>query len=220
MSTNPLTANQRSVLVIGGGPAAWRFAKAFLEKDAGASHLTVLNAEKHLPYDRVALEKIFQDTQCDLTLGNPELWENPHVTLISGVSATSIDRKNRTVSATDGKTYSYDELVLATGSSAVKIPIPGSDSAHVFRTIDDVQNVVAEVTRLTDKLGRRPRAIVVGGGLLGLEAAEGLRDVGADPTILDVAPWLLSIEVDQGGGFAVNAAILEAGIEVETGAFI
>lgn len=220
MSHTPATSSQRSVLVIGGGPAAWRFAKAFLDKDSGASHLTVLNAEKHLPYDRVALEKIFHDTARDLTLGDPELWNNPHVTLVNGVSATAIDRKNRTVSATDSQTYPYDELILATGSSAVKIPIPGSDSAHVFRTIDDVQTVVAEVARLTEKLGRRPRAIVVGGGLLGLEAAEGLRDVGADPTILDVAPWLLSIEVDQGGGFAVNAAIREAGIAVETGAFI
>lgn len=220
MSTNPLATNQRSVLVIGGGPAAWRFAKAFIEKDAGASHLTVLNDEPYLPYDRVALEQIFIDPNRDLTLGNSDLWTSPHVTLVNGVSATAIDRKNRTVRATDGRSYPYDELVLATGSSAVKIPIPGSESAHVFRTIDGVKNVVSEMERLSEKLGRAPKAIVVGGGLLGLEAAEGLKHLGGEPTILDVAPWLLSIEVDQGGGFAVNAAIREAGIEIETGAFI
>lgn len=220
MSTNPLATNQRSVLVIGGGPAAWRFAKAFIEKDAGASHLTVLNDEPYLPYDRVALEQIFIDPNRDLTLGNSDLWTSPHITLVNGVSATAIDRKNRTVRATDGRSYPYDELVLATGSSAVKIPIPGSESAHVFRTIDGVKNVVSEMERLSEKLGRAPKAIVVGGGLLGLEAAEGLKHLGGEPTILDVAPWLLSIEVDQGGGFAVNAAIREAGIEIETGAFI
>ena len=220
MSTNPLATNQRSVLVIGGGPAAWRFAKAFIEKDAGASHLTVLNDEPYLPYDRVALEQIFIDPNRDLTLGDSDLWTSPHVTLVNGVSATAIDRKNRTVRATDGRSYPYDELVLATGSSAVKIPIPGSESAHVFRTIDGVKNIVSEMERLSEKLGRAPKAIVVGGGLLGLEAAEGLKHLGGEPTILDVAPWLLSIEVDQGGGFAVNAAIREAGIEIETGAFI
>lgn len=220
MSTNPLATNQRSVLVIGGGPAAWRFAKAFIEKDADASHLTVLNDEPYLPYDRVALEQIFIDPNRDLTLGDSDLWTSPHITLVNGVSATAIDRKNRTVRATDGRSYPYDELVLATGSSAVKIPIPGSESAHVFRTIDGVKNVVSEMERLSEKLGRAPKAIVVGGGLLGLEAAEGLKHLGGEPTILDVAPWLLSIEVDQGGGFAVNAAIREAGIEIETGAFI
>ncbi|SLE53645.1 Probable nitrite reductase [Mycobacteroides abscessus subsp. bolletii] len=220
MSTNPLATNQRSVLVIGGGPAAWRFAKAFIEKDAGASHLTVLNDEPYLPYDRVALEQIFIDPNRDLTLGDSDLWTSPHITLVNGVSATAIDRKNRTIRATDGRSYPYDELVLATGSSAVKIPIPGSESAHVFRTIDGVKNIVSEMERLSEKLGRAPKAIVVGGGLLGLEAAEGLKHLGGEPTILDVAPWLLSIEVDQGGGFAVNAAIREAGIEIETGSFI
>lgn len=217
------TQNQkyaRNIVVIGGGPAAWRFAKAFIEKDSGVSHLTVLNNEPYLPYDRVALEQIFIDPHRDLTLGDSNLWTSPHVTLVNGVSATAIDRKNRSVRATDGRSYSYDELVLATGSSAVKIPIPGSESAHVFRTIDGVKNVVSEMDRLSQKLGRTPKAIVVGGGLLGLEAAEGLKHLGGEPTILDVAPWLLSIEVDQGGGFAVNAAIREAGIEIETGAFI
>lgn len=210
----------RSIVVIGGGPAAWRFVRAFQAKDGGASSITVLNDEPYIPYDRVALEKIFNEPDRDLTLGERELWDSPNITLLNEVRGTAIDRTNRTVTASNGETYPYDELVLATGSSAVKIPIPGSESAHVFRTIDDVKTVVAEMGRLQQKLGRAPKAIVVGGGLLGLEAAEGLRDLGGEPTILDVAPWLLSIEVDQGGGFAVNAAIRAAGIEIETGAFI
>ena len=80
--------------------------------------------------------------------------------------------------------------------------------------------MVAEVKRLQSTLGRAPRGVVVGGGLLGLEAAEGLKDLGAEPTILDVAPWLLSVEVDQGGGYAVNAQIKATGIEIETGVYI
>lgn len=210
----------RNIVVIGGGPAAWRFVRAFQQKDAGASHITVLNDEPYLPYDRVALEQIFNDPNRDLTLGEADLWQAENITLLNEVRGTKIDRAARTVSASNGETYPYDELILATGSSAVKIPIPGSESAHVFRTIDGVKNVVSEMERLSQKLGRAPKAIVVGGGLLGLEAAEGLKHLGGEPTILDVAPWLLSIEVDQGGGFAVNAAIREAGIEIETGAFI
>ena len=83
-----------------------------------------------------------------------------------------------------------------------------------------VKNMVSEVKRLQSTLGRAPRGVVVGGGLLGLEAAEGLKDLGAEPTILDVAPWLLSVEVDQGGGYAVNAQIKATGIEIETGVYI
>ncbi|MDO4917416.1 MAG: nitrite reductase large subunit NirB [Rothia sp. (in: high G+C Gram-positive bacteria)] len=211
--------NGRNILVVGGGPAAWRFARAFL-KESTSDQLTVLSAEDHVPYDRVALEQLFKDPAKDLTLANAEIWDDSRVNLVRGVSATAIQRKNQTVLADNGTEYPYDELVLATGSRAVKIPIPGSEVAHVFRTIEDVQNMVSEVARLKEKLGRAPRAIVVGGGLLGLEAAEGLRDLGAEATILDVASWLLSIEVDQGGGHLVNSLIKETGITVETGAFI
>lgn len=210
----------RNILVIGGGPAAWRFVRAYLKESQNEDRVTVLSTEAHVPYDRVALEQLFKDPEKDLTLANPEIWEDSRVNLQLGVSATAIDRKNHMVSADNGESYPYDELVLATGSRAVKIPIPGSDSAHVFRTIEDVQTMVSEVARLKEKLGRAPRAIVVGGGLLGLEAAEGLRDLGAEPTILDVASWLLSIEVDQGGGHLVNSLIREAGINIQTGAFI
>ncbi|MEX3609820.1 nitrite reductase large subunit NirB [Rothia sp. LK2588] len=216
---NKNSHSARNILVIGGGPAAWRFVRSFLAENT-TDTVTVISEETHTPYDRVGLEKLFKEPTKDLTLGDPELWNAPTVNLISGVRATKLNPDDRTVVADNGETYSYDELVLATGSRAVKIPISGSEAAHVFRTIDDVQTMVSEVARLKEKLGRAPKAIVVGGGLLGLEAAEGLRDLGASPTILDVAPWLLSIEVDEGGGHLVNSLIREAGIEIETGAFI
>ena len=221
MSASPTA---RNILVLGAGPAAWRFVRAYADAAPGTIHendrITVINNEKHIPYDRVAIEKIFVDPDKDLTLGDPELWNNPNINLVSGVNATAVDRKARTVTADNGETYPYDELIFATGSRAVRIPIPNSQVAHVFRTIDDVQRMVSEVARLKEQLGRAPRAIVVGGGLLGLEAAEGMKELGAEPTILDVAPWLLSVEVDQGGGYAVNAQIEATGIAIKTGAFI
>ncbi|QRZ62408.1 nitrite reductase large subunit NirB [Rothia sp. ZJ932] len=210
----------RKILVVGGGPAAWRFVRTINEQGLGQDTVTVLMDEPYVPYDRVALEQIFNDVDKNLTLGDTELWNTPGIELKLNTRASTLDREARTVTTTTGEIFEYDELIMATGSRAVKIPIPGSEAAHVFRTIDDVRTVVSEVARLTEKLGRAPKGIVVGGGLLGLEAAEGLKHLGAEPTILDVAPWLLSLEMDQGGGHAVNAQIEATGIGVETGAFI
>ncbi|MDO4918438.1 nitrite reductase large subunit NirB [Kocuria sp.] len=210
----------RSILVLGGGPAAFRLVRALLQRPAFEDRVTVLMDETHAPYDRVALEQLFADPQRDLTLGDGSLWEDPRVRLLTGTRAVHLDRQSRTVTDDRGEEHPYDELVLATGSRAAVIPIPGSDHTHVFRGVDDVRTMVAEVERLTTQLGRAPRAVVVGGGLLGLEAAQGLQHVGAEPTILDVAPWLLSVELDEAGGHAVNEAIRGTGIGVECGAFI
>ena len=224
MSQNGPGNTARNILVVGAGPAAWRFVRAYHEgaQDAGRASetITVLNDEPYIPYDRVAIEQLFKDTDKDLTLGDPALWDESTIKLVNNTRGESLNRDSRVVKGSDGVDYPYDVLVFATGSSAVRIPIPNADCAHVFRTADDVKNMVSEVERLQTKLGRAPRGIVVGGGLLGLEAAEGLKDLGAEPTILDVAPWLLSVEVDQGGGYAVNAQIKATGIDIETGAFI
>ena len=215
MSQHTTATSGRNILVVGAGPAAWRFVRAYHEgaQDAGRASdtITVLNDEPYIPYDRVAIEQLFKDTNKDLTLGDPALWDESTINLVSNTRGESLNRESRIVKGSDGVDYPYDVLVFATGSSAVRIPIPNADSAHVFRTADDVKNMVSEVERLQTKLGRAPRGIVVGGGLLGLEAAEGLKDLGAEPTILDVAPWLLSVEVDQGGGYAVNAQIKQPG---------
>ena len=176
--------------------------------------------EPYDPYDRVALEQLFAEPDKDLTLRDGGLWRNPAIELLTNTRAARVDRDRRVVTDQGGTEHPYDELVFATGSRAAVIPIPGSQHAHVFRTVDDVRTMVSEAARLQERLGRRPRAVVVGGGLLGLEAAEGLKRVGADPVILDVASWLLSVELDQAGGYAVNEAIRATGIEVECGAFI
>ncbi|RKQ36533.1 nitrite reductase large subunit NirB [Kocuria tytonis] len=209
-----------TILILGGGPAAFRLVRALTERGPAGQRITVLMDEPHAPYDRVALEQLFEDPDRDLTLGDGTLWEHPDVTLRTGTRAVRLDREHRTVTDQHGETHPYDELVFATGSRAAVIPIPGSDHTHVFRGVDDVRAMVREVAELTERLGRRPRAVVVGGGLLGLEAAQGLQHVGADPTILDVASWLLSVELDRAGGHTVNDLIRGTGIGVECGAFI
>lgn len=160
----------RNILVVGAGPAAWRFVRAYHEgaEAAGraADTITVLNDEPYTPYDRVAIEQLFKDPEKDLTLGDPELWNAENINLVNNCHAEKLDRNRRVVTDTEGNEYPYDVLIFATGSRAVRIPILNSDAAHVFRTVDDVKNMVSEVNRLQSALGRAPRGIVVGGGLL------------------------------------------------------
>ncbi|MDN5700778.1 MAG: nitrite reductase large subunit NirB [Kocuria sp.] len=214
------SGNDRRIVVVGGGPAAHRFVTSLVSRGLGEDTVTVLSEEKYVPYDRVGLEKLFGDTSTDLTLAQGEIWEHPGVELHVGEHAADIDVSEQTVISAGGDRYPYDELILATGSNAASLNIPGGQKTHKFRTVDDVKGIVADIDRLQDRLGRAPRGVVVGGGLLGLEAAAGLKELGAEATILDVAEWLLSTEMDQGGGQAVNSLIGQVGIDVHCSTFI
>ena len=142
------TSTGRRILVIGGGPAAHRFVQSMLKRGIGQDTITVLSEEQWTPYDRVALEKLFVDAERDLTLGDPQMWQTPGIELRSGQRAAELDVKARTVLTRSGETFAYDELVLATGSNAATLNIPGAHRVHVFRTIDDVRGIVAEVEQL------------------------------------------------------------------------
>ena len=118
-----------------------------------------------------------------------------------------------------GTTIEYDELVLATGSFPFVPPVPGKDAAGCFvhRTVDDIAMLLAEVARLKGS-GGVPRAVVIGGGLLGLEAAGGLVKMGAQVGVVDAAPWLMGTQLDQGGGQALGRIIAAQGIPLYLGA--
>ncbi|MBF0720895.1 nitrite reductase large subunit NirB [Sanguibacter inulinus] len=209
------TPPARHVVVVGGGPAAHRFVEAMASRDTSDLRVTVIAEEVHQPYDRVALSKAFVG-DVDLTLGGGELWEHPAVTLRTGERAVAVDAAARTVQTTSG-TVTYDELVLATGSDAARLTFPNGDRTHVYRTVDDVWGLAAEVTRLAGELGRAPRAVVVGGGLLGLEAAGGLQELGAEAAVVNGAGWLMNAQLDEGGGQALGRLIASTGIEVHCG---
>ncbi|MDD9207252.1 nitrite reductase large subunit NirB, partial [Georgenia sp. 10Sc9-8] len=115
---------------------------------------------------------------------------------------------------TPAREVPYDDLVLATGSDAARLTIPGAERTHVYRTLEDVAVLAAEVSRLRAELGRAPRAVVVGGGLLGLEAAGGLQDLGAEAAVVNVADRLLNAQVDAGGGQALGRLIAGTGLGV------
>ncbi|WP_249336044.1 nitrite reductase large subunit NirB [Sinomonas gamaensis] len=180
--------------------------------------ITVLTEEAHLPYDRVALSKALL-SDVDLTLGEPSMWGTRNVALRTGAKAVRLDTEARVVHAEDGSTHEYDELVLATGSNAARLPIPGAAKSYVYRTLEDVWFLRAEIGRLAETLDRKPRVAVIGGGLLGIEAAAGAQSLGAESVIIDGSPWMMNRQLDEGAGQALGRLIASKGFTVHGGVF-
>ncbi|NTW38769.1 MAG: FAD-dependent oxidoreductase, partial [Cellulomonadaceae bacterium] len=213
-----MVGSTRHVVVVGGGMIAQRFVEALRDRDAaGTWRVTVLAEEPRAPYDRVALTSFFNGVAPeDLSLGSPELWHDPLVTLVRGAAVTHVDRANRVVTAGDGRAWGYDELVLATGSSAAMPPIEGNDlpGVFVYRTLDDVAALRGWVHEQAEQWKRPVRGAVIGGGLLGLEAAGALQSLGAQPTVVQFGTHLMSAQVDLGGGEALRRLINGLGVAV------
>ncbi|MFC7623063.1 nitrite reductase large subunit NirB [Microlunatus sp. GCM10028923] len=200
----------RRVVVVGGGPAAQRCVERLVSGDpAGELSIMLLTEEPWAPYDRVALSRRLTG-DVDLSLGDPELWQHPNVTLRTGEQVTEIDRERRFVRTTTAD-HAYHELILATGSYPLVPPITGADDCHVYRTLEDVDRLRGELLELPATLGRKPRVLVVGGGLLGLEAAGGVADLGAEAIVVNAAGWLMNTQLDQGGGEALGRLIGDTG---------
>lgn len=217
--SSPAPATARRVVVAGGGPAAHRFVEAMHARGLAGWQITVLTEEANLPYDRVALSKALTDTGVDLTLGEASLWDHEALTLRTGERATAIDTAAKTVQTAAGTVYPYDELVVATGSDAARLPIPGAEHTHVYRTLEDVRSINREIADLTVALGRTVNAVTIGGGLLGLEAAAGTAQLGANPIVINGSPWLMNTQLDEGAGQALGRLIEAKGFTVHGGVF-
>jgi nitrite reductase (NADH) large subunit len=217
-----MTTHPQHLVVVGGGMVAQRLVEAMRDRDTeGAWRVTVLAEEPRAPYDRVALTSYFsgRDPE-DLAIGSRALWDDPLVTLVGGSAVLAIDRAARTVRTADGRVWAYDQLVLATGSRAVVPPIKGSDlpGVFVYRTIDDVAALRAWVEGETVNWDRPVRGAVIGGGLLGLEAAGALHALGTSCTVIQHGTHLMSAQIDLGGGEALRRLIngLGVGVRVST----
>lgn len=209
----------RRVVVAGGGPAAHRFADAMHARGLDGWQVTVLTEEAHLPYDRVALSKALTDADVDLTLGSASMWDHDALTLRTGERVAGIDTAAKTVETAAGTVYPYDELVVATGSDAARLPIPGAELTHVYRTLEDVRAINQAIAELTAKLGRKVNAVTIGGGLLGLESAAGTEQLGAVPIVINGSPWLMNTQLDEGAGQALGRLIEAKGFTVHGGVF-
>ncbi|MGX9293844.1 nitrite reductase large subunit NirB [Tsukamurella paurometabola] len=207
---------QRTVVVVGHGMVGHRFVEALRARDeAGAWRVVVLGEEADGAYDRVGLSSyVGAWDRSELALAGNDYADDPLVELRLGAAVTGIDRAARTVT-TAGGTVAYDALVLATGSYAFVPPVPGHDlpGCHVYRTLDDLDALRADAEAA---LARTPQPVgmVVGGGLLGLEAANALRTLGLRPHVVEVNPRLMPQQVDAGGGEHLARMIGDLGIDI------
>ncbi|MFJ7155263.1 NAD(P)/FAD-dependent oxidoreductase [Streptomyces sp. NPDC101118] len=202
----------RHLVVVGYGMTGHHLvAETHARDDAGEWRITVLGEEDRPAYDRIALTTCATGRDPDeLALPAP----GPGAaSLRLATTAIHLDPEARTVTTATGEAIRYDALVLATGSRPFVPPVPGHDgpTCHVFRTVDDVRAI-----RTAARPGRP--AVVVGGGLLGLEAAAALRDLGMRVHVVERAPWLMALQVDEGGGAALARQITALGVEVHCGA--
>lgn len=209
------SAHDNTIVLVGHGMVGQRFLEAIAARGLTDTHRVVVLCEEPRPaYDRVQLTSYFAGrTPDELSLTDPEFIEKHGIELYVGDPAESVDREGKTVTARSGQTFAYDTLVLATGSFPFVPPVPGKDTTgcFVYRTIEDLL-AIEEYAKTYAKTGA-----VVGGGLLGLEAAGALRGLGLDTHVVEFAPRLMPVQVDEGGGAALLRTITGMGLTVHTG---
>ena len=200
------------LLMIGHGMVGHKFIESVLEHAGDDVEITILAEEPRLAYDRVHLTEYFSGKSAkDLSLARADFADAYGIDLRLNTKATAIDPENKVVTTNHGETLSYDKLVLATGSYAFVPPIPGNDrkNCFVYRTIEDLDAIKA--ASLNAKTG-----VVIGGGLLGLEAAKALRDLALETHVVEFAPRLMAVEVDDSGGKVLRTKIENLGVKVHT----
>ena len=202
------------VVVVGNGMVAHRFCDELTARDPGGRfQVSCLGEEPRPAYDRVHLSELFSGrTAEELELADRAWYRDRGVELLLDQRVVTVDRARRQVVTATGLRADYDVLVLATGSSPFVPPLPGTDLAGVFvyRTIEDLEAIRA--------WSRRTRvAAVIGGGLLGLEAAKATLDLGLETHVVEFAPRLMPRQVDEGGGAILRRSIEQLGVRVHLG---
>jgi nitrite reductase (NADH) large subunit len=203
------------LVIIGNGMAPGRMLEHLLEAAPGRYQVTIFNAEPRVNYDRIMLSPVLsgeKDYEQIIIHGDGWYVRNG-ITLYKGHKIEAIDRAAKTVTSSGGVTESYDRLVIATGSNPLIIPVPGHDFAGVltYRDLDDVNAMLLAAQS-------RAKAVVIGGGLLGLEAAAGLQSQGMDVTVVHLMPTLMERQLDPAAGYLLQKALEERGIKVLTSA--
>jgi nitrite reductase (NADH) large subunit len=209
------------VIVVGNGMVGQRFVEDLAAADVGGAwRVTVLGEEPRQAYDRVALSSFFDGrSEADLDVVTPGCYDRASYQLLLNELAVDIDRDARTVRTSSGRVLDYDVLVLATGSYPFVPPVPGHDlpGCFVYRTIDDLEAIRERVTASRARNRGRSAGMVVGGGLLGLEAAHALRLLGLSPHVVELAPRLMPLQVDESGGQLLKNLITALDVTVHIG---
>ncbi len=199
-----------------------RFTEALKDRDTQRQwEVTVFSEEPRRAYDRVNLSACFDgtaDTELDLVPGG--CYDGVRYRLHLGEAVAGIDRAAKTVTTSTGRTIGYDALVLATGSVPFVPPVPGADlpGCFTYRTLADLHAIRAAADGARKTSRGRPAGLVVGGGLLGLEAARALRSLGLSPHVVELAPRLMPLQVDEGGGGLLRRMIEDLNVTVHLAA--
>lgn len=206
-------AKKFRIIVIGNGMVGHKFLEALTQREAAeACEVIVLCEEPRAAYDRVYLSSYFSGkTAEDLSLVQGDFFNEKNIALHLNTRAVAIDKIAKTVTTAVGEIIHYDKLVLATGSYPFVPPVPGYNREHclVYRTIEDLEAIAAGARQ--SKIG-----VVVGGGLLGLEAAKALRDLGLETHVVEFAPRLMAVQLDDGGAKVLRRKIESLGVKVHT----
>ena len=203
---------RQKVVVIGNGMVGQRFLEALVAQPARNFDVTVFCEEPRAAYDRVQLTSYFSGkTAADLNVVPPDFFERHGIAVRLNDKAVAVDRERRVVRATNGDELPYDTLVLATGSYPFVPPLPGKDrpGCFVYRTLEDLDAI--RTAAQDAKVGT-----VVGGGLLGLEAAKALKDLGLATHVVEFAPRLMSVQLDEAGGRLLRRKIEALGATAHT----
>ncbi|MET0362118.1 MAG: nitrite reductase large subunit NirB [Sphingobium sp.] len=211
----PAEDRREHLVVVGNGMAGCRAVEELLARDAGRYRVTIFGAEPHVNYNRIMLSPVLAGEKSfeDIIINDGAWYADNGIDLIASDPVVAIDRTAKSVTSRSGRTVAYDKLLIATGSDPFIIPVPGKDLPGVisFRDMKDVDAMLTAAAAGGD-------AIVIGGGLLGLEAAHGLTLRGMKVTVLHIMPTLMERQLDEAAGWLLKTALEGRGQTILTGA--
>ena len=209
------SGQRERLVVIGNGMAGCRAVEEILARDPARFDITIFGAEPRVNYNRIMLSPVLAGEKAfeDIVINPMDWYVENGITLVSGDPVDAIDRARQTVIARSGRAEPYDRLLIATGSDPFIIPVPGKDLEGVvtFRDLDDVDKMLAAADR-------GGKAVVIGGGLLGLEAAHGLNLRGMEVTVIHLMPTLMERQLDEAAGWLLKTELESRGQTILTGA--
>lgn len=207
----------KTVIVVGNGMVGYKFCEKFVGNVERSKYKIIVFGEEPRPaYDRVHLSEYFENRDAKALEMAPRSWyEENEIELITNARVTDISRKAKSITTVNDDKFSYDYLVLATGSSAFVPPIKGieKDGVFVYRTIEDLDATMSYVAKLKSE-GVQKKAAILGGGLLGLEAAKALVDMGLETSVVEFAPRLMPRQLNSDASKSLQAKLKDLGIEI------
>ncbi len=207
----------KTVIVVGNGMVGYKFCEKFVAKADGASYkLIVFGEEPRVAYDRVHLSEFFENCDAErLSMAPREWYDQNQIELYTNERVTDIHSSSKTITTMSEKTFAYDYLILATGSAPFVPEIRGVDKEGVFvyRTIEDLENTLTYAKKIKQTI-KAPKAAILGGGLLGLEAAKAVKDMGLEPHVVEFAAKLMPRQLDTRSSKVLQVKLESLGINI------